>query len=90
MTAASNTELAKEGENICKYYIRAILQFWYPKFPNEGIEYVKENCIFCMIFLTYYAHITYLSAITNYLMSSSILSNVSRNLGLTDLIKTEV
>ena len=35
---SSNTELVKEGELTCKYYIKATLQFCYPKLPNEGIE----------------------------------------------------
>jgi hypothetical protein len=28
------------GEQIAEDFLRRALQFWYPKFPQEGIEYV--------------------------------------------------
>lgn len=34
----NNANLATEGESICKNYIRALLNFWYPKLPAQGIE----------------------------------------------------
>lgn len=34
----NNAVLALEGEKICKNYIRAVFSFWYPKFPQEGVD----------------------------------------------------
>lgn len=34
----NNSSLAKEGEYLCKNYIRALLNFWYPKLPTQGVE----------------------------------------------------
>lgn len=34
----NNAVLSKEGETICKNYIRALLNFWYPKLPIQGVE----------------------------------------------------
>ncbi len=34
----NNANLAVEGETICKFYIRAILNFWYPKLPQQAVE----------------------------------------------------
>jgi len=36
--AFNNLDLSKEGEQICKNYLKAVLNFWYPKLPNEGVE----------------------------------------------------
>lgn len=33
-----NNKLAKLGSSLCSTYIRAILNFWYPKLPQEGVE----------------------------------------------------
>ncbi len=34
----NNLKLANDGEKICKYYIKALFNFWYPNLPNEGVE----------------------------------------------------
>jgi hypothetical protein len=41
----NNLKLANEGEKICKYYIKALFNFWYPNFPNEGVELVYSLTI---------------------------------------------
>ncbi|CAF0794435.1 unnamed protein product [Rotaria sordida] len=40
-----NEELAKRGEEIAENFLRRALQFWYPKFPKEGIDAVMEFLI---------------------------------------------
>ena len=40
MDTPNNLELSVEGENICKYYLRSLLNFWYPKLPEDGVELV--------------------------------------------------
>lgn len=34
----NNLSLASEGEKICKYYLEAVLNFWYPNLPKQGTE----------------------------------------------------
>jgi hypothetical protein len=37
-TVENNLRLAQEGEKICKFYLRALFNFWYPNLPDEGVE----------------------------------------------------
>lgn len=62
----NNSELSLNGEKICRSYIKAIFNFWYPKLPKEGIEHLTE-----------------------YLLDSEKLANIIKNIGASDLIKTE-
>jgi len=34
----NNAQLAEEGEEICRNYLRAVFNFWYPKLPQAGVE----------------------------------------------------
>ncbi|CAF4066593.1 unnamed protein product [Adineta steineri] len=37
-----NEELAKRGEQIAEDFLRRALQYWYPKFPQEGIDTITK------------------------------------------------
>jgi len=38
----NNLSLAKEGENVCKCYLEAVLNFWYPNLPKQGVDSIVE------------------------------------------------
>ncbi|CAF3377192.1 unnamed protein product [Rotaria sp. Silwood1] len=40
-----NEELAKRGKQIAENFLRRALQYWYPKFPQEGIDAVTKFLI---------------------------------------------
>ncbi|CAF0778618.1 unnamed protein product [Didymodactylos carnosus] len=40
LPVSDNEELARRGEEIASHYIKQVLRYWYPKFPEEGIEAV--------------------------------------------------
>lgn len=85
-------KLAQEGEQTCEFYLRAVLAFRYPKLPEQGIRweiYSKTNYFFSLYGMFPFFCL-FDRSIVDYLMNTDTLSFVAKNLGITDLIKTEV